>query len=655
MSKIFDYTEAEELVQDDVFLIDGETAGTRKIPASKMADFFGEQVPTDKTLTKENVAADAKTVGDEVTQLKEDITNTTSALNVDATYDIEDGYYDVNNGREQNPSAYWQEKRTTKINVSNVKNVIWKWSSEIKKTYGNINLYKWDKIGTYMGRTNIHEQSVYDYATGNVDIDDTVGFIAFNYSTRGDTVSFEVSAYGDVLTRLDELESDSGQFKCESGTFRDGDGVTPAVNVKRIRNKFPLPISKYKSLAVPSGYQVWLFELNSDKTLIRAYGSWLEGEIYFSSVVTDETKYINIAFKNVSTPDADISGEVETVANGSRLMLKESGIVSENPVACNLIHASRWTESATIKPVTLLWFTDPHRQVIPLKRIVEFKKYLQNASELDDCICTGDIVTTASDESAIASYWTNNNDVSDIMVACGNHDWYAQSASPHGKMTIEQINNIFFSNADKWGVTRQGTNPFYYKDYTGFRLIVVDPAVSDSEVDQTSWLQSVLADAITKNLSVVIASHYLVGNIVVSDNHWTDVDKRGITLNQGYDFSGVNIISCVTDFITNGGSFMCYLTGHTHYDYTGYPESHPEQLVISLASASSRRYETHLEFNDLPRYLATRTQDCFNVVTFDVGRHIIKCVRVGANANMFGQPRNSFAYNYSNHTFVNMA
>lgn len=70
MSRFYNYPEAEELQNDDVFLIDGETDGTRKIPANKMADFFGEQVPTDKTLAVTNMAADAKVVGDEIGEIK---------------------------------------------------------------------------------------------------------------------------------------------------------------------------------------------------------------------------------------------------------------------------------------------------------------------------------------------------------------------------------------------------------------------------------------------------------------------------------------------------------------------------------------------------------------------------------------------------------
>ena len=70
MSRFYNYPEAESLQSDDVFLIDGETDGTRKIPADKMADFFGEQVPTDKTLAVSNMAADAKVVGDEIGEIK---------------------------------------------------------------------------------------------------------------------------------------------------------------------------------------------------------------------------------------------------------------------------------------------------------------------------------------------------------------------------------------------------------------------------------------------------------------------------------------------------------------------------------------------------------------------------------------------------------
>lgn len=357
-----------------------------------------------------------------------------------------------------------------------------------------------------------------------------------------------------------------------------------------------------------------------------------------------------------------------TIVEKQLSKILSNNIVNENRDATNKILASRWLRSTTATPLSLLWFSDIHRNKTNLERIIEYRDYLKSISAVDDAIATGDLVSGSSYEASGSTYyenfWYNTPGTEDILIAVGNHEWYAQGSSPHGKITIGEINELFFDDFDNWGAVRQSNYPFYYKDYTeqGIRLIVTDPAI-EAEADETTWLTTTLEDARTQGLTVVIASHYLMLNsskeiqsATIIDNDWTDnVTRQETTMTMNYDWTGsCDIVKCVTDFIDNGGSFLCYIVGHWHWDFLCYPTGHPDQLIISIASASDNRTQTKLSTNDLPRFSDTRTQDAFNVITFDAENKIIKCVRVGANMNMYEQPRTAFAYDVTNKRFLSV-
>ena len=344
-------------------------------------------------------------------------------------------------------------------------------------------------------------------------------------------------------------------------------------------------------------------------------------------------------------------------------------VLTANDDAVNKIRASRWLRSSTASPLSLLWFSDPHRHTSSLKRIVKFKEYLKANSLIEESICTGDLVHGSINEgSYYEKFWYGTEGTEDILIVVGNHEHYENSVSPHGKASLSTIDGVMFKDIANWGVEREDYNTFYYKDYPeqSIRLIVADPAIVTSVdgVDEEAWLDTTLSGARTLGYSVVIASHYLkldesteTKSVTIYDNGWSNnLARATATSTMGYDWSNsCDIVKCVTEFIADGGSFLCYLIGHTHTDIVSYPTGHQDQLIISLASASSERdHATKLTTNDLPRYDSTKTQDCFNVITFDTTNKIIKCVRVGANMNMYEQPRTAFAYDVQNHTFLSV-
>lgn len=362
-----------------------------------------------------------------------------------------------------------------------------------------------------------------------------------------------------------------------------------------------------------------------------------------------------------------VSAEIESIKNSINQDALYDVLLS-NSDAINKVIASRWLRSTTATPLTFLWFSDIHRDKTSLDRIIKVKNHLKSINMLDETICTGDLVMASSYEVSgsdnFNNFWYNTDGTEDILVAVGNHEYYAQGSQPHGKIGISEINSYYLQDIANWDVVRESNYPFYYKDYDaqGIRLIVTDPAIQE-EADETTWLNSVLADAKTKGLAVVIASHYVrlnsgteIQSATVIDNNWSDnVSRSDGTKTLNYDWTGsCDIVKCVTDFISDGGTFLCYLIGHWHWDIVMHPVGHPEQLIISIAAATPDRVQTKLTSNDLARFEETRTHDAFNIVTFDAENKIIKCIRVGANMTMYEQPRTAFAYDVTNHRFLSV-
>ena len=107
------------------------------------------------------------------------------------------------------------------------------------------------------------------------------------------SVAENTAAVGELKSAL--AQDETLLIACESGTFKDGDGVTKLANVARIRNKLPISVTGIDSITIPDGYQAWIFRLNANKTLISAMSGWQTGTLNMAAIATADTKYINIA------------------------------------------------------------------------------------------------------------------------------------------------------------------------------------------------------------------------------------------------------------------------------------------------------------------------------------------------------------------------
>lgn len=96
---------------------------------------------------------------------------------------------------------------------------------------------------------------------------------------------------------------------------------------------------------------------------------------------------------------------------------------------------------------------------------------------------------------------------------------------------------------------------------------------------------------------------------------------------------------------------MCYLIGHLHRDIFGYVENYPDQLCIMATTASTSRARNEIN-SDINRVYGTKSQDAFNVVTFDKDNHLIKVIRVGADIDNMMRPRKAISYNLNTKQFI---
>lgn len=199
---------------------------------------------------------------------------------------------------------------------------------------------------------------------------------------------------------------------------------------------------------------------------------------------------------------------------------------------------------------------------------------------------------------------------------------------------------------ENWGVTQPENADtlgkcYYYKDYPekGIRLIVLDNMVMEGEnydESQITWFQEVLADALDNNLAVVGAKHYSC-HVVPFEGAW---HERNCV-----DMSACNVFyNAVDSFISNGGSFICWICGHSHYNVLGTVENHPNQLNITVGSCSVDNYQ-----------YTTRegaAQDCFNLISFDTTQKRIKVLRVGNTIDWKLRKHEMLCINYNTKTII---
>lgn len=288
-------------------------------------------------------------------------------------------------------------------------------------------------------------------------------------------------------------------------------------------------------------------------------------------------------------------------------------------------------------PLTILHFSDIHADSDALTRIMADRTAL--GTLVDDVICTGDMVDTLAGQ--INSWWNPA-----VMTVMGNHDVKVGNAQ-NALSIADRISYYISPFESNWGITRGEGVDWYYKDYTQqkVRLIVIDcmwyrNSSSIEATTQTAWVQGLLADAITNNLHVLIASHSRSNSSVrcyTSFNRFSDYEGYDTTICE----TPLAIVSAVASAISSGLKFVGYLTGHYHQDDIWDATGDGTQYFYSVTLANTLATK-----NISDQYRVGI--DAFNLVTIDTSNTLVKLTRGGgANIDSILRPRQTITINYS--------
>ena len=332
-------------------------------------------------------------------------------------------------------------------------------------------------------------------------------------------------------------------------------------------------------------------------------------------------------------------------------IVRENGYEKCRRVMFQMGSTTRAENDATYKPLVLLHYSDIHGSTICQDRINDFRNYFKDY--INDTIQTGDLVE---------SYWGSNsafgdesdpdNPCKDILCVIGNHDTASKSGNTfywhtyQGKQSYDRYFAPWIAN---WNVVQPADAEengycFYYKDYTDakVRLVVLDTFDTDDsyQATQLAWFESVLADAITNGLSVIIASHFRIKCESLLKSPFTM--PGAATENPDSSVCNDPFIPLVKAFIDGGGELVCWITGHSHYDaISKTSEANGSQINICIGNAGrfytvdNVLWETNSRINVEPN--DWKTFDLFNIMAVDVTYKTIVLFRVGSNWDKMGR------------------
>ena len=302
-----------------------------------------------------------------------------------------------------------------------------------------------------------------------------------------------------------------------------------------------------------------------------------------------------------------------------------------------------------------LHFSDVHGNLVSWKRL---GAYLDHFGDMFSfAIHTGDYVPSSQSD-----YDSNSNNmyqrvttVKPIFNSVGNHDVILGN---NQNADLSSTRNILFSDIANWGVTRPSDDVmYYYRDFDDVRLIVLDQYyanVAESEYyandAESAWLEGVLNNALSSGKSVITASHTQTAPITHNISTFNNIDRPSSALPATNGFE--NKIKAFKDA---GGTHICHLGGHWHWDVVGTTDNGILNIIVECATFYGGGYR-----NDIRRYgdkskVNSRAYDCFNAVFVDTQTKTLRIIRIGSNSDNYLHPKNTLCIKYDNNTLVSNA
>jgi hypothetical protein len=589
----------------------------------------------DTTLTIEGGLAEAKATGEAIDSLKEDLVNITNGVKpIHKNIVWQNGYID-NNGIVKKSSLSKYAVISLKSNETVLVGTL------------NANI-------TMLGKTNSDTVSVGDTVTPIKITSPYDRFEDYTYYTLEDAKIVVCVSTSNYKLKFYEkpffLNEDTKVFHVTdyvNGTYYNTGILGKSTN--RVRTSNFLILNKGEAVDVkniPYGYELAIsfFDFNTKK--LKYGDEW--GGIY--PYVAQEKILMLPLWRRTDNADlspSEITGDVVIYGTCLTDIKYNDSVIANNLGIQDKINQANHYRKNNTKPLCLAHISDLHLDKIRLQR---FTNFINNIKNIDDAICTGDMINNYSDG---MTYWDSVSGTERILTCIGNHDglanhnvdWYS------GQCTMLEAYNKFINPyISNWNVTHDVGKTYYYKDYNSekIRLIVLDSMRSGTDAtNQNTWLESVLSSAKSKGYSVVCATHCVPQTSKVN---YIDCSFNSINLKyeDEYDTCVTNTIyqQTVQNFIDDDGKFITWICGHTHVDFVYTTSEFPNQLWIVVASG-------HLSNNlDIDRTDGTKNQDAFNILTFDTNTELVKVIRVGADRDRSMRHLGTMSIDYNTHSVI---
>lgn len=369
------------------------------------------------------------------------------------------------------------------------------------------------------------------------------------------------------------------------------------------------------------------------------------GTLTYEYIVTSSGYYVISKY-------ADNSNTVEIIPTSDKLEYTHSTSIIKR-YENNQIKKCVYKEPYVNADFCAFFFSDVHGGIDNLSRMIELAEYY---GDKVDCIINGGDTTPDRFTDLDSMSWFGNiiNTCSiEILSAVGNHDTYSAPS------TTDIYNAIVAPAATKYTGIIQPSNAassgkcYYYKDYNGVRVIILDANIGFGgwNSDEESWLVAALEDARTNNYHVICVNHCGQYQNHAGVNRYNS-SFASKAIGSGLDGASNKVqdgaLAAVQNFIDAGGTFVCWLFGHTHWDDLYTINNYPQQMCFVTTSA---RY--NLE------WLVTKSgnireldYDTFNYIGVFKSGKIIKLGRFGMNYNNWLEQKNGFVFDYGNHLLL---
>lgn len=488
--------------------------------------------------------------------------------------------------------------------------------------------------------------------------------------TTGGKTSFKGNI---VRNRLDSLEEETGLIsniqKCEAvaveSQFESG-GIYPNTgnaysNSKYIRTASYIDSSIYSKIKfnIGNGYKVgtrFYKYPNTSTGSFQGSGADLTGNAetelrtdynYFRFVIS-RTDNENISISEASNVLCKLYSELLNRVDAFAPIVD---LVDPEKTDANLI------KNATFK---FAFFSDIHGGSVNAQHIVDFAE----DNNLDCIINGGDTVLNYLNDpnNSFAWYATLLSGSSvDILSAVGNHDvwdgayWTKAASTDIYNAIVAPIISNFSNIQQPTGAAETGLC-YFYKDYGTVRVIVLNAMSGSSSVSfwddtEKTWLNNVLADAITNSKHVIICNHPpFATSIAVRDekSNWNSYIDYTTMSNFDGIVTNTEVLGCINTFISGGGKFICMLTGHVHVDSILTATGYNGQFMINIASAKYTNHPDGLYYSN-PE---SSYYDCFDYCVVDTTNGILKLKRIGWNMDASMKERRTLSYNYFTHKLL---